>query len=66
MSSEEMIREAREDVYDDDPLEGVVTPDRDFDARDFDNRDLDDGAGPGPVADHPGDAMGAPTPPRTR
>ncbi len=58
MSSEEMIREAREDVYDDDPLEGVVTPDRDFDARDFDARDFDDGAGPGPVADHPGDSDG--------
>jgi Septum formation len=31
MSSEEMLREAREDVYDDDPLEGAVTPAGDFD-----------------------------------
>jgi hypothetical protein len=54
VSSEEMIREAREDVYDDDPLEGVVTPDRDSDAGDFDIRDFDEGAGPGPVTDHPG------------
>jgi hypothetical protein len=44
-SSEEMIREAREDVYDDDPLEGVVAPARDFE---------DGAAGPGPVAGQAG------------
>jgi hypothetical protein len=49
MSSEEMIREAREDVYDDDPLEGVATP-----ARDFADGTLDDGTGPGPDAGQPG------------
>jgi hypothetical protein len=48
LSSEEMIREAREDVYDDDPLEGVVTP-----ARDFADGAVDDGTEAGPVAGQP-------------